>query len=170
LHTKKFYDGSPIPTLTDSLIDSSEKYYAVKMNEKDNESVYYNWHAIQTGKLCPVGWHVPTDEEWDIMIQHLGGVDIAGGKLKECGTHNWHEPNVDATNVCNFSAKATGFFGEKLAQSIKTGCIWWTASPYENNPSFAWTRCIYNSESVIYRASAPKKLGFAVRCMKNNDN
>jgi len=46
----------------------------------------YNWHTINTGKLCPVGWHVPTNDEWTILRNYLGGENIAGGKMKEPGT------------------------------------------------------------------------------------
>ncbi len=43
----------------------------------------YNWYAVNTWILCPTGWHVPADAEWAILIDYLGGEQIAGGKLKE---------------------------------------------------------------------------------------
>jgi uncharacterized protein (TIGR02145 family) len=50
----------------------------------------YNWFAVETGKLCPTGWHVPTDAEWTVLSDYLGGANIAGGKLKETGTAHWN--------------------------------------------------------------------------------
>ena len=45
----------------------------------------YNWYAVDTGKLAQIGWHIPTDYEWKILADHLGGESVAGGELKEIG-------------------------------------------------------------------------------------
>ena len=68
----------------------------------------YNWMAVNTGKLAPKGWHVPTNEEWTILSNYLGGDDVAGGKLKETDTTHWNKPNVGATNETGFTALPNG--------------------------------------------------------------
>ena len=65
----------------------------------------YNWAAVSTGKLCPCGWHVPTDAEWTTLIVYLGGAWEAGGKMK--ARSGWSSPNTGATNSSGF----TGFPG-----------------------------------------------------------
>lgn len=64
----------------------------------------YSWTAIKTGKLCPQGWHVPSDNEWETLVTYLG--KNAGGKLKDTGT--WHVPNEGATNESEFTALPGG--------------------------------------------------------------
>ena len=69
----------------------------------------YNWYAVNTAKICPNGWHVPSETEWTELVNFLGGESVAGGKTKTTGTIEagnglWYQPNVDATNETGFSA------------------------------------------------------------------
>lgn len=72
--------------------------------------LYYNWKAVESGKLCPQGWHIPSKAEWDQLINFLG--ENAGGKLKivnfEPNAYNWHTPNNGATNEYGFDALPAG--------------------------------------------------------------
>ena len=64
----------------------------------------YNWYAVNDSrKLCPAGWHVPTDAEWSTLTTNLGGDGVAGGKMKSTGTTYWDSPNTNATNSSDFS-------------------------------------------------------------------
>ena len=69
----------------------------------------YNWYAASNAMLVNSGWVLPTDPDWLILIQYLGGRTVAGGKLKELGFVNWNTPNTGATNEVNFSAVGTGY-------------------------------------------------------------
>ena len=62
----------------------------------------YNWYAVENGKVCPEGWHVPTVEEWRSLKNYLG--NNAGDKLKEAGTSHWLSPNTSADNSSGFTA------------------------------------------------------------------
>ena len=94
LRTTKYNDGTLIPLVQDNTAWSNlitPGYCWFDNDEVANKNPYgalYNWYAVNTGKLCPSGWHVPTDTEWTTLIDNLGGLDVAGGKLKEirCGT------------------------------------------------------------------------------------
>jgi uncharacterized protein (TIGR02145 family) len=72
--------------------------------------LWYNWKAVESGKLCPEGWHIPTKDEWDKLLNFLG--ENAGGKLKivdfEPNFYNWHTPNSGATNEYEFAAVPAG--------------------------------------------------------------
>ena len=68
----------------------------------------YNWYAVTDSRnIAPVGWHVPTADEFNALITYLGGTDVAGGELKQIGTFYWKTPNTGATNSSGFSACAT---------------------------------------------------------------
>ena len=70
----------------------------------------YNWYAVSDPRgLAPEGWHVPTDVEWQTLIDFAGGESVAGGKLKETGFVHWNSPNSGATNEVGFNALGSGY-------------------------------------------------------------
>lgn len=78
---------------------------------EEGYGMMYNWGAIATGKVCPQGWHVPSREEWQELIDFLG--ENAGGKLKSTDAeasypYSWQAPNTGATNEYLFSALPAG--------------------------------------------------------------
>ncbi len=84
----------------------------VYRNEGNNVPVYgrlYTWYAAV--QAAPRGWRLPTKEEWEELFDSLGGVGIAGGKLKESGTAHWNSPNTGATNSLGFTGLPGGFRG-----------------------------------------------------------
>ncbi len=82
----------------------------------------YRWAAAMKGAASsnsvpsgvqgasPVGWHIPSDAEWQVLINNLGEDAVAGGKLKEAGTVHWVSPNTGATNESKFTALPSGWF------------------------------------------------------------
>jgi len=88
LKTTRFNDGTSIPLVTDELkwnrtfSPAYTWYNNDKDQYKDAYGALYNWYAVNTEKLCPQGWHVPTEAEWSILTDYLGGKTIAGGKMK----------------------------------------------------------------------------------------
>jgi uncharacterized protein (TIGR02145 family) len=120
---------------------------------------------VETGKLCPLGWHVPTDEDWTSLTTFLGGID-AGRKLKETGTTHWQSPN-DATNESGFTALAGGYRDfSKLYKYIGYDGLWWTSSQYIDLP-LAWARALSNIDPVIFRNTTEVRNGLSVRCIKD---
>ncbi|MFZ4572381.1 MAG: fibrobacter succinogenes major paralogous domain-containing protein [Bacteroidales bacterium] len=87
LKTTKYNDGSSIPLVTDSIawINMTTPGYCWYHNNaaayKNTYGALYNWYAVNTGKLAPTGWHVPTDAEWTILVAYLGGELLAGGRI-----------------------------------------------------------------------------------------
>jgi uncharacterized protein (TIGR02145 family) len=66
----------------------------------------YNWYAVNTGNICPLGWHVPSDAEFTTLTTFIDG--NAGGMLKETSTVHWTSPNTGATNEYGFTARPGG--------------------------------------------------------------
>ena len=116
--------------------------------------------------ICPAGWHVPTDEEWTTLTEYLGGVDVAGGKLKETGTTHWRNPNTGATNESGFTALPGGyryFYGS--FDSFGVAGYWWSSTQF--SAASAWCRYMNSYDAGIERYHYGLNYGFSVRCVKN---
>jgi uncharacterized protein (TIGR02145 family) len=168
LRTLKYNDGTSIPFITDGV-----KWKALTTPGYcwyDNDSVaygpLYNWYTVNTGKLCPTGWHVPSDAEWTLIETYLGGSVEAGGKMKEIGTTHWSSPNTGATNESGFTALPGGYcnyFGS--FNSIRRHGYWWSST--EVTSENAYCRDIFYGYSNTDRSVSNQKGGFSVRCIKN---
>ncbi len=184
LDVTNYSDGTPIPQVTDptawsNLTTGAWCYYN---NDSNNNAVYgklYNWYAVAgiydavssanpslRKILAPSGWHVPTDAEWTTLTTYLGGVSIAGDKLKEAGTTHWSSPNTGATNQSGFTGLPGGariFYGPFST----VGCFgyWWSSS--ENSTTDAWCRYLDYGSSTAYRPNDDKADGYSVRCLSN---
>ena len=169
LKTTTYNDGIIIPLDEVWHYPTSPAYCWYKNDESNYKATYgalYNWYAINTGKLCPIGWHVPTDAEWTTLTTYLGGESVAGGKLKETGTLIWLDPNTEATNETGF----TGFPGGSINTDGAFSDIgiegnWWSASEADNNT--AWSRSLKYDASIVKKNFYDKTLGFSIRCVKD---
>jgi uncharacterized protein (TIGR02145 family) len=172
LSTTKFNDGTSIRLVTDdnAWTNLSTPAYCWYNNDATTNKVtfgaLYNWYAVNSGKLCPKGWHIPTDDEWSILAEYLGGSDVAGGKLKETGTTHWKSPNTGATNETGFTALPGGYrFFAGESDAIGGTGFWWSST--EQNSIIAWSRLMYALEGVIGRDRYYKKYGMSVRCVRD---
>lgn len=133
---------------------------------KNTYGALYNWYAVNTGNLCPTGWHVPSDAEWTILTNYLGGESIAGGKLKEAGLAHWASPNTAATNETGFTALPGGYRGYNGAFStIGNYGLWWSSTEYTT--SIAWGREMGYTNGNVTRFDYYKYYGFSIRCLKD---
>ena len=173
LRTTKFNDGTSIPlvTVAASWGALSTAGYCWYNNDASNKSTYgalYNWFTVATTKLCPTGWHLPSDSEWGTMTTYLGGELAANLKIRESGVSHWPSPNT-STNSTGFSAvpggcrDANGVFVDMIYYNYL-----WTNTEYLNIPGFAMNRQIACENNCAQRATAySKKSGFSVRCIKD---
>ncbi|MBW6535701.1 MAG: T9SS type A sorting domain-containing protein [Mariniphaga sp.] len=180
LKTTKYNDGTPIPLVTDgtewsSLTSPAFCWYNNDMNYKNPYGALYNWYAVQTNKLCPSGWHVPSSEEWNILTTYLGGDDISkdtsAGKLKESGTSHWFSPNFGATNETGFAALPGSFRWNdgSFFQGIGSYGIWWTASDFNTGTGVdAEARSMYYDGINVTLNSGNMGNGMSVRCICDN--
>ncbi|PID94500.1 MAG: hypothetical protein CSA95_02790 [Bacteroidetes bacterium] len=117
--------------------------------------------------ICPEGWHLPTDEEWTVLVDYLGGWDVAGGKMKEVGTAHWQSPNTGATNESGFTALPGGHRDYNgTFHSVGYDGDWWSAT--ECRSSYAWHRGLRYSAANVYRGDYYESIGFSVRCVRDN--
>jgi len=120
--------------------------------------------------ICPNGWHLPTDAEWSLLSDFLGGWIIAGGRMKEPDTTHWSSPNIGATNSSGFTALGAG-----VRQFDDTFCCFgwnadfWSSTEHSNN-WYAWHRELNNSHGELRRFYYTKSNGFSVRCVKDFSN
>ena len=145
-------------------------------NDVDNVTTYgrlYNWYAVNDSRnIAPEGWHVPSDEEWQTLVDYLGGSSVAGGKMKttgtiEVGTGLWCPPNIGATNESGFSALPGGFRDYENG-NLGTRCYGATFwSPMESNSDTAWRWRLGYSYAHVDRYYDYKRYGFSVRCVRD---
>ena len=127
----------------------------------------YNFFAVNTGKLAPTGWHVPTDAEWTTLSTYLGGEEVAGGKLKSIC--DWIAPNVGATNESGFTGLPGGFRSNVGSfYSIDLDGFWWSSTEY--SASFVWGRNLSYYDAIVYRNYHGKGCGFSVRCVRDTSD
>ena len=172
LKVTHYNNGAPIHYVTDfdmwdTLVTGAMCYY-------NNDSVaykgtygnLYNWYAVNTGNLCPTGWHAPSDVEWTTLEDCLGGNLIAGGKLKEAGVLHWSSPNDEATNSSGFTALPGGYRDSNGAYSTiyDKGC-WWSSTG--SSATYAWFRSLYYTSEGVSRGNLSRTFGHSVRCLKD---
>jgi len=173
LKTTRYNDNSSLPLVTDpnSWIGLTSPGYCWYNNDatanKKTYGAFYNWYAVNTSKLCPRGWHVPSAADWDILINYLGGESVAGGKMKEEGLTHWLNPNAGATNETGLTALPAGN-RDHLGQFTSLGSVasWWSPSDYDPNSIYVYTATYYNS--YITSDLNFKYMGLSVRCIKDN--
>jgi uncharacterized protein (TIGR02145 family) len=155
------YDGTNV---TDAKATSNYTTYGV----------LYNWPAAMTGSanpsgvqgVCPAGWHLPSDAEWTELTDYLGGISVAGGKLKETGTTHWASPNTGATNETGFTALPGGLRGINGSFNlIGYYGYWWSTD--DGSTNYAWYPYMFCSSSDVDWGRYSKRVGFSVRCVRD---
>ncbi|HOW26569.1 MAG TPA: FISUMP domain-containing protein [Bacteroidales bacterium] len=154
-----------------------EKY--CYLNDEANCDTYgglYEWpemmqYVTDEGAqgICPIGWHIPTDDEWWIWADFFGGATIAGGKMKSTGTIEgstglWHTPNT-GTNESGFTGLPSGYryYNDGTFDRLGFNGYFWSSSEYT---SFAWFRLLYHNYTWVGRGYYSKAYGFSVRCLE----
>jgi uncharacterized protein (TIGR02145 family) len=185
LKTTRYKDGNYIDypgannTLWESNSNGAYAWYNNDTNFKFTYGALYNWYAVNTGKLCPTGWHVSSDDDWKTLEAYLGitgDLDhngerggLEGGKLKEAGFIHWFSPNADATNESGFTALAGSFryqsgYYYPHSQQDQNG-FFWTSTIVDAYS--AWHRALHHNSSTINRIPDSFNQGYSVRCIKD---
>ena len=171
LDVSKYRNGDEIPLVQDAaewakLTTGAWCYYENKSVNGTTYGKLYNLYAVTDKRgLAPKGFHIPTDAEWTILTDYLGGRDAAGGKMKETGTTHWQTPNTGANNKSGFtglpggyrySGGTFGFFG--------LYGLWWSSSE-GGSDILAWDRFLYANDTVVGRFDDFERSGMSVRCI-----
>ena len=183
LKTTKFNDGTSIPNVTDinewrHLNTPGYIWYENDISKKEIYGALYNWFAVGCGRLCPEGWHIPSDNDWKELellsgmtpeqIEGTGmrGTD-QGGKLKEAGNRTWISPNEGATDEFGLSIVPSGRIDiNGVFVGNTSGGTYWTST--ETSISCAYYRHFaVKSKQIGRNPLGEKKYGLAVRCIKD---
>jgi uncharacterized protein (TIGR02145 family) len=187
LKTTKYNDGTAIPLVASNtewaaLGTPAYCWYNDDITNKDIYGALYNWFAVNAAKLCPTGWHVPSDDEWKILEgnvdsqygvgdpvwenRSIRGYD-AGAKMKEIGGAHWTAPNTGATNESGFTGVAGGNRGANNGQFYDINWVgyWWTSTQYLTG--YGWWHGLLSNFSGSYREFYIKRQGNSIRCLKD---
>jgi uncharacterized protein (TIGR02145 family) len=181
LKTTKYNDNSIIPNVTSSTawINLTTPAYCWANNDqttyKPLYGAFYNWYAVKTAKLCPTGWHVPTDAEYATMEISLGLTQAQANATEWRGTDQgkqmksttgWNT-GENGTNTSGFTALPGGYRAHATGNFEGLGLIsyWWTAT--EQDDVIALYRRLDGNNNGVYRGATYKKAGKYIRCVKN---
>jgi uncharacterized protein (TIGR02145 family) len=172
LKTTKYVDYTAIPNVTDNNAWAALTtpgycwYNNDAVSYKATYGALYNWYAVNTDKLCPAGWRVPSVDDWTTLIANIGDVNSSGDKLKEVGTTHWQSPNDGATNEYGFTALPggarvpNGAFGQ-----MGLYCQMWSMTLTDETG--AWNYSLGYWYSNLSKDGNLKVDGFSVRCVKD---
>lgn len=185
LKTTRFNNGDKIPHIIKDTVWVnlySPGFCWPENNELSWKNTYgalYNWYAVNTGKLCPEGWHVPTDTDWLTLEKAIGmnaetarstgrrGITVASKLAGEAGLWtNGALESEDSFGRIGFNALPAGYRGGN-GRFYETGNVgnWWSSSKY--SPLNAWYRGVYFYASDVARYGLDMRTGASVRCVKN---
>ena len=178
LKTTKYNNGTTITNVTDqvawqNLTTGAYCWYNNSITNKPAYGALYNYYVIKNGNVCPTGWHVPSNEEWDILITFLGGGAVAGGKMKEAGTSHWVAPNTGATNSSTFTALPSGARRSYGFNWLTNSGAWWSSTiepPSQSNPNYIppnWYYLLATSTANVGKSYSIINDGNTIRCVGN---
>ena len=174
-------DNTAWGNLADNNTDDAYCYYNNNASgEADTYGALYTWAAAMGDNavsssanpsgvqgVCPTGWHLPSSAEWTELTNYLGGISVAGGKLKETGTTHWNTPNTDATNETGFSALPGGlrYYSNGTFNYMGARGGWWSSTVYSS--SYTWGRSVLYDDARVFFSNISKSYGYSVRCVKD---
>jgi uncharacterized protein (TIGR02145 family) len=170
LKTKKFRNGELIPTTTLNVTNETKPVYQWAYNDDQAiAKVYgrlYTWYAATDSRnICPTGWHVPSDTEWETLKTYLGGFTV-GGQLKDRDTTYWKSPNIGGSNKTGFKGLGEGYrTADGVYVSLKVSSYFWSST--ENTSVLGWGQALHYNDSLIVRGGYFKQAGVGVRCLKD---
>lgn len=184
LKTTHYNDSTAIPMVTDSAAWTNLKipgycwYNNDSVSYKNTYGALYNWYAVNTFKLAPKGWHVPTVDEWSTLENNVTVYYNTSGSLAKilASTSNWKKSstvgavgnNLKINNSSGFSALPGGCRTNDSIPFNKIGSVgsWWSSSASDSIKS-AWYCSMDYSLSTVQRGYNLKLNGYSVRCIKD---
>lgn len=167
LKTTRLNDGAALPN--DGIWNNQQNpAYCSYLNTSNSDTIntygrLYNWYAVNTAKLCPVGWHVPSHDEWTGLKDYLGANSTTGDYLKETGTLHWKSPNQYANNLTGFTALPAGWRGwNGIFSNIGLYGYFWSSTEAGATTAKGWS-LEYNNGAFMQDPSN-RSNGFSVRC------
>lgn len=174
LKTTQYRNGDPIPKITNPTkwAIEVEGAYCNYNNSDSIANIYgrhYNYYVIDDVRgICPTGWHVPSSDEWDILMEELWGLFRAGGKMKESGTEHWLSPNTGATNSSGFTALPSGGIDQGYSFFLGESSDWWTSTVIDGSDYPVMLKGVhFNSNGLSTKFTIKTGPGNSIRCLKD---
>ena len=180
LKTTKFNDGTSIPA--DRIINTEHLFWYNddSATYKSKYGALYDWYAVNTGKLCPAGWHIPSDSEWKTLEIFLGMTQGQADGLDQRGTDQgnqlkftdgWYDQG-NGFNTSGFSALPAGEWALYYYKDQKYRGSWWSSTEsteflLTDPKNISFERTIFSDQKCIYRWKYPWQTGLSVRCIKD---
>jgi uncharacterized protein (TIGR02145 family) len=170
LKVNKYNNGTSIPNITDAnhWENFTKGAWCNYNNNSQNEIKYgklYNWHAVNTHKLCPKGWHVPTDIDWNILTDYLAAIGYEGKQgnaLK--AKSDWFKYGIES-DIFGFKGLPGGRYYNGYYYAAEGSGFWWSSSKY--NRDRAWIRFMYYYHDGVHRSDYDMSNGLSVRCLRD---
>jgi uncharacterized protein (TIGR02145 family) len=173
LKTNHYLNGDPIPT-----IENPQQWISLSTGAacwfNNDSSQYncpfgklYNWYAVNDSRgICPSNWHVPTESDWNILFNQIGGLQTGADKLKSTGINYWLSAPNSVSNSTGFSATGGGGRSDDgtFILFLQKG-LWWTSTSAAQ--SLAWDIQLSHNNSTISKIADTKTGGLSIRCIKN---
>jgi len=170
LRTSSYKNGNKIFFAKDesAWYSSEVGTYCYQCHEPEYDAVFgklYNKYIAKSQDVCPTGWHLPSSQEWNQMLDYLGGENVAGGKMKKVATDLWLYTSDNATNSSGFSGLPGGHY---VSVGSNTGCnvsnmtysgYWWSS----NNQVFE----LNGSRDNVRITTALPTYGYSIRCVRD---
>lgn len=171
LQATRYNNGQIIPLITDasqwSMLTSPA--YTWYNNGGSDYGALYNYYTVadtNNNNICPSGWHVPTPDDWNVLITYLGGSSAAGGSMKESGLTHWAPPNAAGTNDSGFTGVPGGYRNILGGFVLKGQFGFWWSNKATSSADAIFFSLIYN-DILINENILNKRHGMSVRCVKD---
>jgi len=180
LRTISYTNGDPIDTVPEAsewkeLQTGAFCWYEGDISLVDYDLAYgklYNWFVVSDPRgVCPPGWHVPTHQEWTVLTDYLGGMSIAGGKMKSTRVSpdphpRWFSPNTGATNSSGFTGQPAGSRDYNGSfSSLGGSALFWSST--QRFAGTAYFRALTQLSESVTQSENSKNFGFSIRCLKD---
>jgi len=175
LRTTKYNDGVEIPNIVNDnswgkLKTPGYCWGNYNMTNRNLFGIWYNWYVVNTKKLAPTGWHIPTAAEWKTLQTYLGGESVAGGKMKVKGTAYWFSPNIGATNESGFSAYPVGYRNYDGVEFNMPGDLasFWASDEFDASDAIGTRLTADREDFRVFDFGVSKTYGYSIRCVKDD--
>lgn len=169
LKVTKFQNGASLKQLNNlsNWNDKNSSGYYTNVDNSIFGFIYNGYSILDNNNICPEGWHIPTQSDWEVLLNYLGGSSVAGGKMKETSDSYWITPNLGADNLSGFTALPNGYVGfdGSSYDKLEEACFMVATVDSEGNPAFVGIE--HNNTSAFISTTSTKATGASVRCVKN---
>jgi uncharacterized protein (TIGR02145 family) len=175
LKTAHYANGDAIPNVTENVqwMSASSGAWCYYANEPAHDATYgrlYNWYTtVDERNACPAGWHVPSQQEWELLITLVGGPAIGGGMLKQAGTTLtgglWNPPNDGGMDLIGFTALPAGARYVNVSAQMGNLTNFWT--PDEVDFDFGFYTGMLADSSIAFVGQHGKSVGMSIRCKRD---